>query len=217
MFGVTTFIIADNQDITYAGIASYIAKNAPDSPTRRAVDKKELISALMACGGDSIIILDYTLFDLHSIDDLLVLCKRFDNSHWILFSHELSESLIRRLTAEPSVSLLLKDCSEEEIIAALKCALHRERYLCHQVTNLLLSSSTNHKETPRLTATETDILRLVALGKSVKEIAAMRCSSIHTITTHKKNIFRKLEVNTTHEATRYALRAGIIEMIEYYI
>lgn len=214
---VTTFIIADNQDITYAGIASYIAKNTPDSPTRRAVDKKGLISALMACGGDSIVILDYTLFDIHSVDDLLVLIKRFDHSHWILFSHELSESLIRRLTAEPSVSLLLKDCSEEEIVASLKCALRRKRFLCHQVTTLLLSGSTNPKETPRLTATETDILRLVALGKSVKEIATMRCSSIHTITTHKKNIFRKLEVNTVYEATRYALRAGIIEMMEYYI
>lgn len=35
--------------------------------------------------------------------------------------------------------------------------------------------------------------------------------------THKKNIFRKLEVNNVYEATRYALRAGLVEMMEYYI
>ena len=37
------------------------------------------------------------------------------------------------------------------------------------------------------------------------------------ITINKKNIFRKLEVNNIYEATKYALRAGLIEMAEYYI
>ena len=68
-----------------------------------------------------------------------------------------------------------------------------------------------------LTTTEIEILKLVAQGKSVKEIAAIRISSVHTIITHKKNIFRKLNVNTIHEATRYAFRAGIIDMAEYCI
>ena len=68
-----------------------------------------------------------------------------------------------------------------------------------------------------LTQSEREILRLIALGKSAKEIASERFSSIHTITTHRKNIFRKLEVNSIYEATRYALRAGIIDAAEYYI
>jgi DNA-binding NarL/FixJ family response regulator len=44
---------------------------------------------------------------------------------------------------------------------------------------------------------------------SVKEIANERCSSIHTITTHKKNIFRKIGVNNVYEAMQYARRAGL--------
>lgn len=35
--------------------------------------------------------------------------------------------------------------------------------------------------------------------------------------THRKNIFRKLEVNNVHEATKYAFRAGIVDVVEYYI
>lgn len=58
---------------------------------------------------------------------------------------------------------------------------------------------------------------LIASGFSAKEIAAKRVSSIHTITTHKKNIFRKLGVNNIYEATRYAFRVGLIELVEYYI
>ncbi len=69
----------------------------------------------------------------------------------------------------------------------------------------------------KLTSTEREILRLIALGHSVKEIAAMRCNSEYTISTHKKNIFSKLGVTNAHDATKYALRTGIIDLVEYYI
>ena len=68
-----------------------------------------------------------------------------------------------------------------------------------------------------MTPTEREVLRLIASGKTVKEIAALRNSSVHTIITHKKNLFRKLEVNNVYEATKYALKAGLIELVEYYI
>lgn len=72
-------------------------------------------------------------------------------------------------------------------------------------------------EPQKLTPTEQEILRLLALGHSVKEIAAMRYNSEYTITTHKKNIFSKLGVNNAHDATKYALRTGLIDLVEYYI
>ena len=68
-----------------------------------------------------------------------------------------------------------------------------------------------------LTVTEREILKLMALGKTTKEIAAERFLSVYTVMTHRKNIFRKLEVNNVHEATKYALRAGIVDVVEYYI
>jgi len=48
-------------------------------------------------------------------------------------------------------------------------------------------------------------------------IAAERCSSVHTISTHRKNIFRKIGVNNLLEATKYAVQAGIVDVTEYYI
>ncbi|MCD8194192.1 MAG: LuxR C-terminal-related transcriptional regulator, partial [Tannerellaceae bacterium] len=74
-----------------------------------------------------------------------------------------------------------------------------------------------HDDKTHLTQTEKEILKLIALGRSAKEIASERNSSVYTIVTHKKNIFRKLEVNNVHDATKYALRAGLIDTIEYYI
>lgn len=213
----TLFILADNQDITREGVHAYLSRLYPMSPTRNVTGKKELLTTLTLPYSRMVVILDYPLFDLKDVEELLVIVKRFPSTIWILFSSELSENIIRRVGAEPTIGILLKECPGEEIRKALQEAAEGRRYLCAQVSNLLQGDIRRPETQTPLTPSETEILKLIAKGKSIKEIAAIRFSSVHTIMTHKKNIFRKLEVNNVYEATRYALRAGLVEMMEYYI
>lgn len=213
---VPTFILADNQDITRAGLQAYISALFPTADVTNAADKKRLVP-LLTTAPDSVVVLDYTLYDLKGVEEFLIIARRFPSVRWVLFSNELSEDFIRTLSAEEHISMVLKENTGEEIRSALLCSARRERFLCHQITNLLVSRSHAAPLSSSLTPTEQEILRQIALGKTVKEIAAERVSSIHTVITHKKNIFRKLEVNNIYEATKYALRAGLIEMAEYYI
>lgn len=211
----TIFILADNQDITRAGVQHYLSALG-DIPTFEVHQKSDLITQLTAAP-QAAVVLDYTLFDFHSADELLVVINRFPEARWLLLSEDLSEDFIRRMSMEMQVSMTLKTNSGDEIRSALQCTLRGERFLCHQVTNLLLSATKSIDVHSVLTTTEVEILRLIARGLSVKEIAQERVSSIHTIVTHKKNIFRKLQVNNVYEATKYALRAGLVEMVEYYL
>ena len=91
------------------------------------------------------------------------------------------------------------------------------RFICQRMTEVLLAPSHDKEEKVNLTKTETEILKDIALGMTTKEIAEKRFSSFHTVNTHRKNIFRKLGVNNVHEATKYALRAGLVDSAEYYI
>jgi DNA-binding NarL/FixJ family response regulator len=95
------------------------------------------------------------------------------------------------------------------------------RYICNTVSNIVLNKvvakNTKKEKHKLLTVTETEILKEITLGKTTKEIATIRNVSIHTVMTHRKNIFRKIEVNSVYEATKYAMRAGIVELAEYYI
>lgn len=214
-----TLILADNQDITKAGILYFTDKMPGFGLILEAADRKELLQLLVVYP-DAVVILDYTLFDLASADELVILQERFDKAHWVLFSEDLSEDFIRRiLFGTQSSSIVMKDASQDEIRTSLQSALDSERFISQRINNLLSNHKVERepKEHLILTATETEILKAIALGKTTKEIAAERFSSIHTITTHRKNIFRKLEVNNVHEATKYALRAGIIDSAEYYI
>ncbi len=216
---VRQIILADNQDVTRLGLKALIGgtlSGVQNLSVKELGRRAELIAALKE-SPRSVVVIDYTLFDLSGNDDLLNLSERFPFVQWVLFSDDLTEGLIRRLSVEQQFSMVLKGDSAQEIITALKCAVTGVRFLCHQVTNLLLTPHVPIEREDQLTAAEREVLRLIALGKSVKEIAAERSSSIHTITTHKKNIFRKIRVNTAYEATKYALRAGLVEMVEYYI
>lgn len=214
-----TLVIADNQDITKAGIL-YLTDKMPEvGPVTEAADKKELLQLLVRYP-DAVVLLDYTLFDLNGADELIILQERFKRVSWILFSEELSEDFIRRVVfSSETFSIVLKDSSLDEIHTVIFSAFRSQRFICNRTNNMLSDrkAGREQKEHPVLTSTEVEILKSIALGKTTKEIATERFSSIHTITTHRKNIFRKLEVNNIHEATRYALRAGIIDSAEYYI
>jgi len=140
-------------------------------------------------------------------------------ARWILFSFDLSPDFVRRAIATtPQFSVLLKDSPLSEIRDCLRYAARNQRFICQRMAEILLSPAQDRMaEDVPLTPTETEILKDIALGMTTKEIAEKRFSSFHTVNTHRKNIFRKLGVNTVHEATKYALRAGLVDSAEYYI
>nr|WP_320039106.1 response regulator transcription factor [uncultured Bacteroides sp.] len=211
------YVIADNQDITKAGILFLLGGLKDVGNITEANNRVELIKELRTTP-EAIVILDYTLFDFSGADELLILNERFPKISWILFSDELSEEFVKRvLYSSQSFSFVMKDNSKEEITSALQCAMRKERFICNHVSNMLIGKQTQAPIENILTNTEKIILKEIALGKTTKEIAAERNLSFHTINSHRKNIFRKLEVNNVHEATKYAMRAGIVDMAEYYI
>ncbi|MDO9634660.1 MAG: response regulator transcription factor [Paludibacter sp.] len=213
-------IIADNQDLTRAGWIYMISNTVSGTQIEEAQQKKELID-LCAQYPDALVILDYNLLDFERVQELVFLQERYPKTDWIVSSDELSEEAVRTLLFSSSkFSVLLKDSSSEDLQSAIKQALKGERYISSYISNLLFDANKQKQiSQPRqiLTITEQEILKEMALGKSTREIAALRHASMHTIMTHRKNIFRKIEVNNVHEATKYAIRAGLIDMAEYYI
>ena len=195
----------------------FLLGGVPDSEYRFVPDKTELLQALTA-EPRSIVVLDYTLFDLNDAAELLIFNQRFPDVHWLLFSEDLTTDFVRLLIASSSqFSILLKESPLQEIREALNFALRGKRFICQRMAEQLIVPNVQTEERVNLTRTETEILKDIALGMTTKEIADKRFSSFHTVNTHRKNIFRKLKVNNVHEATKYALRAGLIDSAEYYI
>lgn len=210
------YIIADNQELTAYALQSLL-KRDEGSAIFRAVDRAGL-TELLKEHEDAVVFLDYTLFDFADEDQLLIVAERFSLSEWILISDELTPQFIRRVVySSHQFSLVFKDGPMSEIREALQSVNRHTRYLSQRALESIISQQQEEEKPDILTSTETEIIKAIALGKTTKEIAAERFSSVHTVTTHRKNIFRKLGINTAHEAVKYALRAGLIDPSEFYI
>ena len=222
------YIIADNQELTRFALESLLknvchtptfrSENDEDSAVFRAFDRAGLV-ALLKEHESAVVLLDYTLFDFADEDQLLIIAERFSLSDWILISDDLTPQFIRRVVySSHQFSIVFKDSPLSELREALSAVNRHTRYLSQRALETIITQQQQEEETPSiLTQTETEIVKAIALGKTTKEIAAERFSSIHTVTTHRKNIFRKLGINTAHDAVKYALRAGLIDPSEFYI
>ncbi len=216
-------ILADRQDITRAGLQYILTDMYPAIEMHYSEDKASLIERIKQSNfrpsNEAVVILDYTQFDFVNDAELTILAGRFPHSRWILFSEELSPEFVRKIISEGTqFSVLLKDSPMNEIRECIKYALNDHRYICQRMTELMFAPQPHvDMEIVALTKTEKEILKDIALGLTTRDIAEKRFSSYHTVNTHRKNIFRKLSVNNVHEATRYALRAGIVDEAEYYI
>ena len=211
------YILADNQELTRLALISLIKQNE-ENTLYVATDKAGLVELLKE-HEDAIVLLDFTLFDFADADQLLIVGERFALSQWILISDELTPTFIRQVIySSHQFSIVFKDGPLNEVREALQTVSRHQRYISQRALEVIINQQQVEEDRPSiLTETETEIVRAIAQGKSTKEIAAERFSSVHTITTHRKNIFRKLGVNTAHEVVKYALRAGLVDSSEFYI
>ena len=107
-----------------------------------------------------------------------------------------------------------------ELLMALHEIQKGRRYFSNIVSKSLLENAYKHQSegtNAKLTATEKEILKDVASGRTTREISENRHVSVHTVVSHRKNIFRKIGVNNVHEATKYAVKAGLIDLADYFI
>jgi DNA-binding NarL/FixJ family response regulator len=99
-------------------------------------------------------------------------------------------------------------------------AVRKKKHFSDQILDMILEQNNSNitpSESSGLTDTEREIVKLIADGFTTKEIAGKKHISTHTVMTHRKNIFRKLEVNSISELTKFAIRNGLTDIIEYNI
>jgi DNA-binding NarL/FixJ family response regulator len=210
------FILADNQYITREGVFSLLNELQLTQTIVKAFTRVELMKLLKAYP-NAVVLLDYTLFDF-SDSQVMNMKQRYPQSIWVLFSDELSKHFLRQvLLSEQLFGVVMKTDSRDDIIEAFRASSNGKIYLCDMALQVLHEGVPTQTIHDKLTASERLVLHEIAMGKTTKEIAYEQNLSFHTINTHRRNIFRKLEINNVHEAIKYAFRSGIIDLSEYYI
>jgi len=111
---------------------------------------------------------------------------------------------------------LLKKAAGAELVTAIRAIQSGGAYLDPALTPAVIeqylakdgSTSTSYE---RLSEREKQVLKLVAEGRSNKEIAEMLCLSVKTVRGHRANLMEKLDIHNRSELVRYAIRHGLIQ------
>jgi two-component system response regulator NreC len=113
----------------------------------------------------------------------------------------------REVVGAGASAYVLKDSADRDLPEAIHCAARGESFMAPELAPMLAAYGAR---VDRLTKRELDVLRLIALGHTNVEIAALLSLSVRTIETHRANIHRKLSLATRAELVRYALRRGLL-------
>lgn len=106
---------------------------------------------------------------------------------------------------------LLKHAAAEELIDAIHAVMEGHTYLTPLMTReVLWAIGQPDAEPPALTPRQQDVLRLIAEGKRMKEIASELNISVRTVETHKQDLLKTLGLDTTADLIKFAVRQGLV-------
>jgi DNA-binding NarL/FixJ family response regulator len=216
----TKVIIADKQLLTRTGIIVVLKELKKFDIIEIAENRSDLFEKLTQLR-PQVLIIDYNQFDFTDILEFSEIQKIApDTSILIITDTNAPEDILSIIDCGIG-NYILKKCEKHELIEALNATINKEKYFCKEAIDALLKSHTKEtrvqKPLHHLTSSEIVIVKLIAQGLTTKEIAAKKFLSYHTVITHRKNIFKKLDINSTSELMMYAVRNGILDDIEYYI
>ncbi|HEY9008446.1 response regulator transcription factor [Ohtaekwangia sp.] len=207
-------LLADNQPLTAAGLVHFLEAREDASILDEVFDREQLESLLEKHKPD-LLITDYNLANYITPDDLRIVKEISPATNILVISADDNKGTILDVLQLGVKGYLTKACSREEIMMAIQSTARGEKFYCHKILDIIMekhfSSEPETFDASILTARETEILTLIAQGKSTQTIADNLHLSPHTVQTHRKSIIRKLNIKSPTEFVIHAIDFGLIK------
>lgn len=204
--------IADAHFVVREGLKYVLSHNKQIRIAGECSDGKDIPRLLKE--NLDVLVFDYDHADYISFEDLQKVFRVAPDTKVLVISAHTDAATINRIMRQPIKGLLSKECSEAEILNAVRATAKGEKFYCNRILNVVTESKKEGSEgdcaPTSLSQREIEVIEYIAQGLTAAEVAEKMCLSVHTISTHRKNIFRKLGVNSTTELVRYALKAALI-------
>jgi two-component system response regulator NreC len=167
-------------------------------------------SLLVAERRPDVLVLDLSMPDGSSLQAAGELRRRIPETQIVIVTSDDTPGYAQRALAAGAIGFVLKELADEDLAPAIRAAVQGDEYLSSPIA-VRLTAMRQALTDGDLTARESEVLRLIALGHTYVEIARKLDVSARTIETHRANIDRKLGLRTRAELVRYALSCGLLE------
>jgi DNA-binding NarL/FixJ family response regulator len=207
-------LLADDHTLLRAGVRSLLEDLDGIRVVAEAGDGQEAIRLVEALR-PRILLTDITMPGMSGLELAANVSRRYPETRVVILSmHNDEEYVLRAVTAGAS-GYLLKDSDTEELGLAVRAVARGENYLSPAVSKYLVAdyrkqTAANGGHPTGLTARQLDVLRMIALGKTTKEISSTLNISIKTVEGHRALLMERLDIHHVAGLTRYAIRVGLI-------
>lgn len=160
-----------------------------------------------------IVVMDVAMPELNGIEATRRITEAAPHTRVLALSMHKDSVYVREILRAGARGYLLKDSIDVDLLAAVRAIAKGDGYLSPGVSDAVLSDYRKHVTDPLdlLSSREREVLQLIAEGKTNKEIATLLNLSVYTVDAHRGRIMEKLNLHSTSELVRFAVRKGLID------
>jgi len=173
---------------------------------REAVERAESIQP-------DVVVMDVSMPELNGVEATRRIGAVSPRTRVLALSMHRDSVYVREILRAGARGYLIKDAKEGDLLDAVRAVAKGEGYLSPAVSDAVLNDYRKHVSDPidLLTSREREVLQMIAEGKTNKEIASTLKLSVYTVEAHRGRVMEKLNLHSTGELVRFAIRHGLID------
>jgi two-component system response regulator NreC len=205
-------LLADDHSLVRHGFRMILSAQPDMEVAGEAGNGREAIDLAQKLKPD-VVVMDVTMPELNGIEATRRLIELSPRTRVLALSMHKDAVYVREILRAGARGYLLKDSADADLLAAVRAVAKGEGYLSPGVSDAVLSDYRRHVTDPLdlLTTREREVLQMIAEGKTNKEIATSLNLSVYTVEAHRGRLMEKLNLHSTGELVRFAVRSGLID------
>ncbi len=211
----TRIVIVDDHGVLREGLKLIISQQSSMEIVAEATNGRDAVDLVRTHRPD-LVLMDISMPDLNGIDATAQIKSMAPEVKILALSAYSDKRFVADMLKAGVNGYILKDVVSEQLITAINKVMKGQFYLCQKTTGVVIQDYV--KQVPpcsgssridTLTSRERELMQLLAEGKSSKEAARILHLSIKTIDARRREIMKKLEVNSAADLTKLAIKEGI--------
>ncbi len=205
-------ILADDHSVVRQGFRRILEAQPDMDIVGEASNGREALEQAAKLTPD-VVVMDVAMPELNGIEATRRLSEATPHSRVLALSMHKDSVYVREILRAGARGYLLKDAVDEDLIAAVRAVSRGDGYLSPGVADAVLTDYRQHVSDPidLLTTREREVLQLIAEGKTNKDIATLLKLSVYTVDAHRGRVMEKLNLHSTGELVRFAVRKGLVD------
>lgn len=159
-----------------------------------------------------VVLMDVNMEGMNGIEGARRIVESLPRCRVLALSMHRDAVYVREMLKAGAKGYLVKDADDDALLDAVRAVARGDAYLSPSVADAVLTDYRRHVTNPMdlLTAREREVLQLIAEGKTNKDIANQLNLSVYTVEAHRGRLMEKLNLHSTGDLVRFAMRNGFI-------